>query len=321
MTCLPVSVIIPTLNCREKLERHLEASKEWLSLVGEIIAIDSESNDGTFEFLEEQLLPYRAEIISTGPGLYRAWNLGIKKAKYPYIYFSTIGDIISLNGLEYLVNQVGKNQLDLIITPPAVVNKNNQILRDVHWPSHFVIGDSPKQEEIIIPDKNHKYLLASIFIPESILGSSASNIYRADILKKFPFPENYGTQGDVVWGIQNLPNVAFGISSRKVATFCWDGDRVKTWDHIINTTEALKSKVLDTACKLEINACDRLITNILFFKKIELLKINRKSLLIRNKYVYKVRRSLIYRVKNYKSELKWWYNHLTKKFRSSNFVS
>jgi len=47
MTPLLISVIIPTLNCRAQLERHLDACKDWFPKVGQIIAIDSNSTDGT----------------------------------------------------------------------------------------------------------------------------------------------------------------------------------------------------------------------------------------------------------------------------------
>ena len=67
---IPVTVIIPTLNCREKAAHHLDAIEEWLPCVQEIIAIDSNSNDGTRELLEERLQSYDAKIISTGRGLF-----------------------------------------------------------------------------------------------------------------------------------------------------------------------------------------------------------------------------------------------------------
>jgi hypothetical protein len=52
-----------------------------------------------------------------------------------------------------------------------------------------------------------------------ILGSSASNLYRADVLKRFPFRTGFGTAGDLAWGLEHAGETRFAIVPRSSSTF------------------------------------------------------------------------------------------------------
>src|SRR5437667_48674 len=56
------------------LPRHLESMKEWLPLVEEVVVVDSESTDGTVEFLKKHLGPQSPRFFTHPPGLYQSWN-------------------------------------------------------------------------------------------------------------------------------------------------------------------------------------------------------------------------------------------------------
>lgn len=226
---LPVTVILPTLNCKEKLVKHLDSIENWLSQVEEIIAIDSQSTDGTFELLKERLTPYNAHLISEDRGLYRCWNKAASLASQPYIYYSTMCDIISLSGLFELTHLMEKIQLDVLISPPKIFSEH-ALEHEVKWPIHYVQKYLKYSEGIAILNKFQTELMISAFLPASIIGSSASNLYRASVLKKYPFPEDVGTVGDSYWALKYLPSLKVGIAEKQFATFCWDGVRNGTWD-------------------------------------------------------------------------------------------
>jgi len=76
-------------------------------------------------------------------------------------------------------------------------------------------------------------------MPESIIGSSASNLYRRDVLVNCPFPTSCGHQGDVVWAITNIPKIKTGIVFNYIGKFCWDGSRRNTWEKNYEIFESL----------------------------------------------------------------------------------
>ena len=50
---IPVTAIIPILNCADRLREHMEKSMEWLPYVREIIVVDSYSDDGSLDIIKE----------------------------------------------------------------------------------------------------------------------------------------------------------------------------------------------------------------------------------------------------------------------------
>jgi glycosyltransferase involved in cell wall biosynthesis len=241
MNRLPITVIIPTLNCRDKLEWHLDASQEWLPMVEQIIAIDSNSTDGTFEMLQERLSVFKAQVISTSPGLYKAWNLGVSKATQPYVYFSTIGEILEPNALEEMCRLIQSEACDVLISPPRMVNEMGECI-DKQWPIHS-LRELLCDDRVTVLSADDLFLLSSLYIPSSIIGSSASNLYCSDTLKKNPFPEDLGVIGDVIWALDNLPFLRVCICGKMFATFCWDGDRKLTWEKSYQVLDFIRGHI------------------------------------------------------------------------------
>jgi len=52
---LPVGVLIPTRNSMAFLPHHVKTMRRWLDLAQEIVVVDSESSDGTVEYLRTKL--------------------------------------------------------------------------------------------------------------------------------------------------------------------------------------------------------------------------------------------------------------------------
>jgi glycosyltransferase involved in cell wall biosynthesis len=243
---IPVTVIIPTLNCKKKLLRHLDAIENWLPHVAEIIAVDSQSNDGTLELLNERLSPYNGKIISTCPGLYQAWNLAISKATQKYIYISTIGDIITKEGLNELYSGISSFHLDVLISPPRIVLEDGVSEANIKWPVHY-IHPYIDFDNKTLRELDSRTLIEGVifFLPATIIGSSASNIYRTEILQKKPFPIDCGTVGDSVWALKNLPYLKVGLSEKTYATFSWDGDRKCNWDNKSDISQMMQREAMN----------------------------------------------------------------------------
>src|ERR1035441_1521617 len=102
---LPVGVVMPTLNVRPQLPAHLFRSRTWSDLVEEIVVVDSQSEDGTGEYLRTQLQHPCIRHFSQSRGLYEAWNYGVGQLQRKYTYISTAGDLITREGLEHLVDR------------------------------------------------------------------------------------------------------------------------------------------------------------------------------------------------------------------------
>ncbi len=244
MNRLPISVILPTLNCRDKLERHLDASQEWLPMVEQIIAIDSNSTDGTLEVLQTRLARYNAEIICAEKGLYKCWNKAVQSAEQPYVYFSTIGDLIDFEGLRKLYSLATDLQAEIVISSPKMVDEKNMLIKR-KWPIHYINDYLQSAGGTIIPDSQHLWTLATGFIPESIIGSSASNLYSSRTLKLKPFPEDKGHPADVYWAMQYLPSLKVCITSLELALFCFDETRLNSWSELHMIMNDMRQKIIE----------------------------------------------------------------------------
>jgi glycosyltransferase involved in cell wall biosynthesis len=231
---LPISVIMPTYNCVDKISYHLKHSQDWLNHINELIIVDSQSNDGSWELLNSNLQKFSPKYLRTKPGLFSSWNQAVSLATQPYIYYSTIRDVINLRGLKVLFQLIEQCDLDLVISTPILTNEQGLRSTDL-WPIHKIKNILPEDGSPWIPTFQERQLLACSFFPGSVIGSSASNIFRTSILRQYPFPENVGSVGDVLWGIANLPKTKVGITRDELASFCYDGNRSGSWKALHNS--------------------------------------------------------------------------------------
>jgi hypothetical protein len=217
---LPLGVILPTRNSRPYLEAHLSALAPWLSLAQQVIVVDSESTDGTVDFLRANLKHPNTAFLTHPPGLYESWNFAIAQLKTDFTYISTIADTITRAGLEHLVQHI--QSADVIISPPAFRDEQNQPLPDLRWPIHDLIADLKITAPQALDKWTAFFFAACHSLGESvssILGSSASNLYRTAALQKHPFPCEWGTAGDTAWSVANIFNVQWKVSPIVCSTF------------------------------------------------------------------------------------------------------
>jgi hypothetical protein len=215
---LPVGVLIPTRNSMAFLPRHVETMRHWLDLAQEIVVVDSESRDGTVEFLRAKLPADKTRFFKHPPGLYQSWNFGVQQVSAQHTYVSTVGDEISREGFAHLAEVAERFSSDVVISPPGFVDEAGRPAHANHWPVHRIISHLNLQRETclegIVP-----FLVALTFLPFAILGSSASNLYRTTVLQENPLPTDFGWNGDGAWGLANAWKIRLVVTPRRMSFF------------------------------------------------------------------------------------------------------
>jgi hypothetical protein len=215
---LPLGVVIPTKNSMPYLPLHVAGLKAWLDLAAEIVVVDSHSTDGTVDFLRANLRHPGVRFTSHPPGLYASWNHGIAQITSQYVVISTTGDTITRAGIDKLVEVAESLVCDVVISRPTFCDVSGQNLPNRHWPADDVIATLDvkhprrlRQLEAVI--------FAAVNASDALTGSSASDLFRTEILQRLPFPTDYGVSGDAMWGLMHAAEVTWGIVPERFSTF------------------------------------------------------------------------------------------------------
>lgn len=218
-----ISVLMPTLNCRYLIESQEEAIRSLCGAVGQIVIVDSFSEDGTVEFLESILDGLPVRVIRRPRGLYASWNTGIANCDGEWIHVATAGDLIDGRELRYLLEIAKSRGTDVVAGTPRFVSTGREGIDDRQWP----IVDLFKRragEEVI--EMSGTELVAFSLVhcrpdrqTHSWLGSSASNLYKTSCLKSLPFPTSVGPSGDVLWALMNSATVSATFCGRRCGRF------------------------------------------------------------------------------------------------------
>lgn len=215
---MDISVVIPSLDCIGFLPDHLESIQSWISKVNEVIVVDSHSTDGTLEAFEKHLKHPKLKILTHPPGLYQSWNFGIRQTTSRYVYISTVGDSIDAGHLQLLESLANGFGADVVVSPPQFIQETGGCADQVWWPIHRIFETFPAIDEIQLGPLA-TFLFSAIEIPRSILGSSASNLYRGDYLRNRPFPEDCSIAGDTAWSLRYSAEARFHFTRQQGSTF------------------------------------------------------------------------------------------------------
>lgn len=201
------------------LAAHLESMKPWLDLVSEIVVVDSHSNDGTVELIRERLKHPALRVHLHPRGLYQSWNFGLSQLRSKYAYVSTVGDSITRSGLEHLQASAEKLDCDVMISRPRfIADDGAPIDENVRWPIDDVLRSLRIAGPTPLP-RMSLFFFTFLHLPAAVLGSSASNLYRTEVLQRRPFPTDYGTVGDGAWGVLSVFDCRFGVTPEVISTF------------------------------------------------------------------------------------------------------
>lgn len=215
-----IGVVLPTLNCVSLLPGHLESMQPWLDLVSEIIVVDSHSDDGTIEMIRERLSHPGLRILSHPRGLYQSWNFGLSQLHTKYAYISTVGDSITRSGLEHLHAVAERLRCDIVASEPYFITNEGKPILKARWPIADVLSTLQITEPTYIDGmKLFVFVLLHASGGAAILGSSASNLYRTELLQNRPFPTDFGVVGDGAWSVSNVFDYCLGVTPKRFSTF------------------------------------------------------------------------------------------------------
>ena len=205
MSKLPVSIISPVRNCIGEMPAHAEHLRGLSRIATELIIVDSDSSDGTMDYLKDQLADCGAVFLNHPPGLYPSWNHGISHASQPYLTVATVGDTLPPDSLMKLHRSLETSDADVVISAPILLNPDGS-RSDRRWPVHRLIAacdlSAPR------PLSQATWLALTLgFFPKSPLASSSGNLYRTEVFKENLFSTDCGHRGDVVWGITSARGI------------------------------------------------------------------------------------------------------------------
>jgi len=182
--------------------------------------VDSGSSDGSLEVVKEVLSPLGAKFLHHPPGLYQSWNAGIAAATSPWCYISTVEDPVLPGGLTHLYEFATKLDSDVLISPPEMRSADGTQHSTTSWPG-VCLENSFASANLSgrVLSRTETIVWMCGFPPSSLLGSSASNLYRTSFLQKNPFPTDYGMAGDTAWAITVSPFVKTAFTPTRCAQF------------------------------------------------------------------------------------------------------
>jgi len=218
-----ISVVVPTRNCLHLVQTGMDEMQTWVPLVKEVLVVDSESTDGTVEYLREQLQHPNVRFLSHPPGLYQSWNFGISQTTGRWVHVSTAGDTISLEDLQHLALKAEETDADVTTAPPHFIVDGVDTPTWRRWPIHDLLERQPGGDAVVLEGLTllvfaMEYCRLSVSV-QSWLGSSASNLYKRSLFEGREFPTNCGHSGDVMFGLRYAAEMRAAFLRRTCGRF------------------------------------------------------------------------------------------------------
>jgi glycosyltransferase involved in cell wall biosynthesis len=249
-----LSVVIPTFNCVDLIERHIDSVMSWADLAYEIIVVDSQSNDGTFELVKQKLHHPNLRFIQRERGLYESWNAAIKETRGDWIYISTAGDLIKRDHLVKLLQAGILSKANVVISPFRPVNENGQPYQGPGFQNAKIYNELYQRGDCVIEPLATYHFAFQNEKPNALLGSCASDLFHGDFLRSRPFLTQYGTHGDTAWTLRYSSEMRLCVISTNGSVFCVHSKE-------INESDSNRGNILEKIFQTElINARAKLIS-------------------------------------------------------------
>ena len=150
---MEITVIVPVKDGREHIGKTLDSIMKGSMQPKEVIIVDNESTDGTYQFCEQYIKsrPNMTLLHETFPGTAAACNKGLKSCKTEWVYFFNCNDLFDHNFIADFHDLDAENY-DLIAVPTQVCNGRHR------WVRPFIPSEDPRVQ-----------ILADVFITSSML--------------------------------------------------------------------------------------------------------------------------------------------------------
>jgi hypothetical protein len=139
---------------------------------------------------------------------------------------------------------------DVVISKPVFMANDKGPAPEIRWP----VDDLIETLAVTRPRALtwlEVFLFTAVHLDGTLLGSSASNLYRAETLQRFPFPVDFGKAGDAAWGARHFADVSWAVTPEKFSTFLRHPDATPAAERQRWNTTLRLDKVLMDALKIE----------------------------------------------------------------------
>ncbi len=218
---LDIGVVVPTRNSMPHIRDHVEALNQWIGRVKEVVVVDSQSVDGTVDYIRENLLHSNLVIIDHPPGLYESWNMAIRRVKSKYTYIATVNDFMPIQSIIRLYQEAERLSADVAVSAPRIVVESRKA-KCHKWPIHRFLETSGIDESYRMSPLE-VLVWNFVDLPGTLIGSSASNIYRTIKLQTRPFSADYGHAGDSAWALNSSLDSQWVVVPRVDSVFWYHG--------------------------------------------------------------------------------------------------
>ena len=264
MTTL-ITIIVPVYNIEKYLSDCIESLVNQTYKNVEIILVDDGSKDGSVEICDRAALnDSRVKVLhKQNGGLSSARNAGLKAATGDYIMFVDGDDYLSLNAVEFLIDLIKENPVDLIQFDYLETEKeySQNIDNDIFVP------------EIIA---NTKEMFEKLYAIGGAAASACTKFYKRELFKNLSFCEGIIHEDEYFTTrlLQNVKNVMYignklyyyvmrqnsivksGFSPKRFDSLLVSSDRMETLEKsgYFDLLEKEKSRYFLTAITIWCNA-------------------------------------------------------------------
>lgn len=123
-----VSVVIPNYNGIAYLEACLGSLSDQTGVSAEIIVVDNGSSDGSQEYIREHFPQCVLVCLDKNYGFCRAVNVGIRRAKSPYVILLNNDTEVRPDFARYLLEAIGKDRKRFSCAAKMLQYKNRNLL-------------------------------------------------------------------------------------------------------------------------------------------------------------------------------------------------
>ncbi len=146
----------------------------------------------------------------------------------------------------HLISHAEELEADVICSPPIFESIDGSALPTHDWPINRILAGAGITEPTVL-DSLYMFAQGLIQVPFSILGSSASNLYRGDHLRERPFPLDCGVCGDTAWPLKYAFETRFCYTPRTGSTFLFhEKDQPFDLDRTDELCRSIRGVALET---------------------------------------------------------------------------
>jgi glycosyltransferase involved in cell wall biosynthesis len=275
-----VSILLPSLNAREFLEPRIESLLNQAVADWEAIVLDSQSTDGTWEFVQsvaERDPRFRLHQVPR-EGLYAAINRGIDLATGEFFHVATADDTMAPEFLAQMLNALSRCPDAAIAACNALfidrdgqkLSPANPALRRALSPRAIrelleistvrTVFLSEKQDQINYRPVPHDCLLH--FSGRSAYCSLTQLLLRTESARAIgPFRTDIGSVADFDWLVRATNRFATVHLPRRLATWRFHGNQLSIYrDPGRGSVQSMCEQILPEICarhKLSLTRNDR----------------------------------------------------------------